>query len=201
MFTMKRFTRQVVVTLALGLLVSPAAVRAHCDTLEGPVVTDARASLSQGDVAPVLKWVKVDDEPAVRAAFDRTLAVRQQSAQAAELADTWFFETLVRIHRAGEGAPYVGLTSGKSTEPGIEAADRAIVTGDAKELLAQTTIPLQAALKTKLERVRTLKAHAGHSVEAGRAYVEAYVGYVHLAERLARLGLDAPAASGPEHTH
>jgi hypothetical protein len=41
--------------------------------------------------------------------FTKTLAVRKQSKEAKELADMYFFETLVRIHCAGEGAPYTGL--------------------------------------------------------------------------------------------
>ena len=84
----------------------PGQARAHCDTLDGPVVADARTALDQNDITPVLKWISAEDEKAVRAAYDQTLVVRKQSPEAKALADTYFFETLVRIHRAGEGAPY-----------------------------------------------------------------------------------------------
>lgn len=198
---MKSITRQIGLGLLLAVIASPAALRAHCDTLEGPVISTAREALAKGDVTPVLKWVKVADEDAIRAAFDRTATVRKQSAEAAALADTWFFETLVRIHRAGEGAPYTGLKSGGVEEPGIAAADHSMASGKVDEVLAETIHPLEAALKAKFERVMALRPHADHNVEAGREYVEAYVDYVHFAERLASLAAGAAPSEHEEHGH
>ena len=51
-------------------------VYGHCDTMDGPVVKTAQAALSKGDVTPVLKWVKPEQEADVREAFKKTLAVR-----------------------------------------------------------------------------------------------------------------------------
>ena len=198
---MKKVTRQVVFSLFLAVIVSPVPMRAHCDTLEGPVVSTAREALATGDVTPVLKWVKATDEAAIRAAFDRTAAVRKQSAEAEALADTWFFETLVRIHRAGEGAPYTGLKSGGVEEPGIAAADHAMTSGKVDDVLAETVHPLEATLKAKFRRVMSLKQHADHNVEAGREYVEAYVDYVHFAEKLATLAAGGAPADHAEHGH
>lgn len=198
---MKKILHPSIISLTLALFVSPATVRAHCDTLEGPVVGEARTALASGDVTPVLKWVQPADEAAIRATFAQTRSVRAQSKEAAELADRWFLETLVRLHRAGEGAPYTGLKSGAPEEPGIAAADRALASGNSDELLVQTTDALRSRLQTKLTRVRELQAHAGHSVEAGRAYVAAYVDYVHFAERLATLAADAPASPHAGHGH
>lgn len=172
---------------ASALLLATAEVRAHCDTLEGPVVSAARAALSKGEVSPVLMWVGPRDEPEIRSAFDRALVVRKQSPAAAQLADTWFFETLVRVHRAGEGAPYSGLQPEAKAEPGIAAADRALTAGNADALVADTTRSLETALKQRFERVKDLKAQANDNVEAGRAYVAAYVDYVHFVERAAKL--------------
>ena len=95
-------------TLAIGLLL-PGQAAAHCDTLDGPVVADARTALAQENVAPVLKWVSPADEKEIRTAFANTTAVRKLSPEAETLADLYFFEALVRIHRAGEGAPYTGI--------------------------------------------------------------------------------------------
>jgi len=39
------------------LLLAPPAARAHCDTLDGPVVLAARKALETGKVNPVLAWV------------------------------------------------------------------------------------------------------------------------------------------------
>jgi hypothetical protein len=169
---------------ALVVLVLPPVVRAHCDTMKGPVVQDARAALAKGDPAPVLKWVPKEHETEVRVAFARTLDVRKLSSAAAELADRWFFETVVRLHRAGEGEPFTGLKD-EEPEPIIAAADAAIQSGDAAGLARDLGARMQTGLTERLERVRAAKAHAEHTPEAGRAYVSAYVEFVHFAEKLA----------------
>src|SRR5512144_1990000 len=121
-----------VLWISIGLLIPGIAV-AHCDTMEGPVVTTAKVALEKGDVTPVLKWVRKDDEKEIKDQFHKTLAARKQGKESKELADKYFFETLVRIHRAGEGAPYTGLKSG-AVEPIIQAADKALETGSADPL-------------------------------------------------------------------
>ena len=93
----------VVLCLVVLSVIMPGAARAHCDTLDGPVVADAKAALQKGDVEPVLKWVRADDEKEIREAFAKTLKVRGLGDDSRDLADYHFFETLVRSHRAGEG--------------------------------------------------------------------------------------------------
>jgi hypothetical protein len=103
---------------------------AHCDGLDGPVVTAAKRALQKGDVTPVLRWVKKEDEGAIRAAFEKTRIVRTKGLEAKQLADAYFFETLVRLHRAAEGAPYTGLKpAGRDLGPAIPAADKALRDG------------------------------------------------------------------------
>ena len=186
----------ILAAIVFALLASPRAA-AHCDTLNGPLVQDARAALAKGDVTPVLKWVTKENEEAVRAAFAKTLVVRKQSAAAAEVADLYFFETLVRLHRAGEGEPYTGLKPADAVEPGVQAADAALAAGDAAHLTAETQARVGAGLTERFERVLAAKKHAGDSVEAGRAYVAAYVAFVHFAEQL----FDATAPGAHEHEH
>lgn len=60
----------------------PVVTYAHCDTLDGPVVAAARAALAAGDVTPLLKWVSIDEEENIRAAFKHTLAVRKLGDEA-----------------------------------------------------------------------------------------------------------------------
>ena len=181
--------------LLAGLLpVLPA--RAHCDTLDGPVVADAQAALAKGEVTPVLKWVRPQDEQEVRNAFAQTLAVRLLSPEARALADRYFFETLVRVHRAGEGAPYTGLKpAGSPPEPGVAEADRALATGNVTPLVAEVTEAVHHGIAERFARVQELKKHANHSVAAGRAYVAAYVEYVHYVEGL----LAAAGGAAGEH--
>lgn len=187
----------ILAALVFGWFASPRAM-AHCDTLNGPVVQDARLALTKGDVTPVLKWISAENEDAVRTAFAKTLVVRKQSTAAAELADTYFFETLVRLHRAGEGEPYTGL---KAEEPaaGIEAADDAIRHGDGAALTRDLAGRVQAGLNERLQRVLAAKAHADHNVEAGRAYVAAYVEFIHFAEKLYDTTSAGPAAHAHAH--
>lgn len=186
--------------LTLAGLVTPVSVRAHCDSMDGPVIQAAQLALSQADVTPVLKWVHADDEAAIRAAFVETLNVRSLSPVAAELADRYFFETLVRIHRAGEGAPYTGLKPAGSAGPALAAADQALETGEIDDLAGELARHLTDGLGQRFTRAHAAKAHAEHHVAAGRAYVAAYVDYIHYFERLHAMGEPA-APHGPAHAH
>ncbi|MCU0233250.1 MAG: DUF6448 family protein [Thermoanaerobaculales bacterium] len=190
---MKQYSRVTAAALAVAAVIAmtPRPALAHCDTLDGPVVSDARAALAAGDVGPVLKWVQPADEAAIRSAFARTLEVRRAGDAARELADTWFFETLVRIHRDGEGAPYTGLKPGDEVEPGIAAADQALATGEVDDLVAEVSAEVADGIRSRFERVTATREHADHNVQAGRAYVAAYVEFIHFVE-----GLHAALAAG-----
>ena len=167
------------------VLATAGSALAHCDTLDGPVVNLARQALAKGDVKIVLPWVAAEKEKEIREAFDLAVAVRGKGTKEKELADRYFFETLVRVHRAGEGAPYTGLKpAGLDLGPAIPAADKALETGDPKPLLALINEAVHAGIHKYYVEARERKAHAGESVDAGRAYVAAYVPYLHFVERL-----------------
>lgn len=182
----KRLTQLTVPALAfMVVLISPGKIRAHCDGLDGPVVTAARKALETRNVNLVLIWVRKDDEAEIRAAFQETLAVRKQSPQAKELADRYFFETLVRIHRAGEGAPYTGLKpAGRDLGPAIPAADKALESGSAEVLLKLLTDVTKEGLHQHFAAAIGRKDFRMDDVLAGRTYVEAYVSFVHYVEHL-----------------
>jgi len=158
--------------------------KAHCDTLDGPVVESARQALAKGDITPVLKWVSTDDEPSIRTAFQNTLEVRKLGGQAQELAEMYFFETLVRIHRAGEGAPYMGLKPGAEIDPAITLADKALETGSVDKLVGVLTDATAKGIRERFHRAQETKKHADESVAAGREFVEAYVVFTHYVEEL-----------------
>lgn len=168
-----------VAIISILILFVAMTLAAHCDTLSGPVVVAARVALDKGDITPVLKWVPAASEAEVRDAFAKTLAARTASPQAREVADRWFFETLVRVHRASEGAPYTGLRDEKP-EAGVELADNAIDSGSIDALQRQVSRDLRARFAEVVEA----KKHADESVEAGRHYVHAYVEFIHYVERL-----------------
>ena len=126
-----------------------------------------------------------ENEPEIRKAFELAAAVRAKGEKERELADTYFFETLVRLHRAGEGAPYTGLKpAGQDLGPAVPAADKALETGNPSELLRLINGKIHEGIHKHYMEARERKAHAGESVKAGRAYVQAYVPYVHFVERL-----------------
>ena len=184
-----------VVTVGCGALISSLA-QAHCDTLDGPVVQAARVALEKGDVNRVLVWVKPADETPIREAFRQTIAVRRLGPDAKALADRWFFETLVRLHRAGEGAPYTGLKpAGSDFGPAIPAADRALETGDLTPLTNLIDEASRKSLETRFKAARAAKQYSPGNVTAGREYVECYVSFIHQAEGL----WQAATRSSEEH--
>ncbi len=168
----------------------------HCDTMDGPVVLAAKTALQHNDVTPILKWVKKDEEAQIKAAFAKTLAVRTKGPEARELADQFFFETLVRVHRAGEGAPFTGLKpAGTELGPAIEEADKALTSGSVDKLVKLLTDAAAAEIRRRFAQTRETQVHAEHNVEAGREFVAAYVEYVHYVEGLHQ----TTQAAGPHH--
>jgi len=200
-------SRQLLMMLGMFLalafwLIFPRLAAAHCDTLDGPVVAEARDALGEGDVTPVLKWVQAGDEAEIRQAFEKTLAVRKLNPEAREFADMYFFETLVRIHRAGEGAPYTGLKAAGTVEPVVARADQALVKGSVDELTKAIAAHTVEGIRERFNRAVETRKHAGESVQAGREYVEAYVDYVHYLEGIAQVVHGAPHhAEKPEASH
>jgi len=170
---------------AIILMLTAGGALAHCDTLDGPVVSLAKEALQKGDVNIVLPWVAAEKEKEIQEAFDLAAAVRGKGTKEKELADRFFFETLVRVHREGEGAPFTGLKpAGLDLGPAIPAADKALETGQPGPLLKLIGEKVHAGIHKYYTEAREKKAHAGHNVEAGRAYVQAYVPYLHFVERL-----------------
>lgn len=176
----------VAMIFALALLL-PGVAWAHCDALDGPVVLEAKAALEANDVKPLLKWVQAKDEAEIREAFARTVAVRKLGAEAKQVADTYFFETLVRVHRAGEGAPYSGLKPAGLIDPAFVKADRVLEGGSIDELAEAIGAHAEEGLRERYARAAEARKHAHDSVEAGRKYVEAYVTYIHYVEGISNL--------------
>lgn len=175
----------VLAVLLAILLFGSNKVFAHCDGMDGPVVTAAKKALETGNVNLVLIWVQKKDESDIKKAFQKTLAVRKLSPEAKEFADMYFFETLVRIHRTGEGAPYTGLKpAGRDLGPAIPAGDKAVEDGKLEPLLKLLTHSMQEGLQEQFKKVMARKNFNKDDVEAGREYIEAYVGYIHYVERL-----------------
>jgi len=179
------------------LLALPAA-RAHSDTMDGPVVAAAKTALEKGDVTPALKWVKKDREVGIREAFHKTLAVRKLGPEAKDLADKYFFETLVRIHRVGEGSPDAGQKpAGAAVEAAVAKADEALINGRVQPLAKALADAVADGIRKRFDRAHAAKENADSSAEAGRESVEAYVEFIHYIEQVAQAA-KPPAA---DHKH
>jgi hypothetical protein len=188
----------VVALCCLGFCgLGPERAAAHCDTLDGPVVAAAKEALSGGEVTAVLKWVKPEYDEEVRAAFAKTVAVRKLGTEARELADMYFFETVVRLHRLGEGEGYTGLKpAGTDPGPAVRAADKALETADAEAVTKLVTDKVDEGIRARLREAVEKHKSAEKTVDDGRAYVAAYVTFVHYVE-----GVYDAASHATEHSH
>ncbi len=188
--------------LAAGLLFSGTqGAQAHCDTIDGPVAKAALKALDTGNVNLALPYAPVKAEDEIKAAFTQSLKVRGLGPEAKTLADRAFIETTVRLHRAGEGAPYTGLKpAGVDFGPAIPAAEKAIETGKLAEVNALLAEEVEHGLHARFAHVReTQKAakepKSAKDVAAARERVSAELGFVTFVESLRQ------AAHGAGHEH
>lgn len=150
----------------------------HCDAMDGPVVREARRALEIGKVEAVLPYAPETAEAEIRKAFDLAATARTQGEEAKEASDLYFLETVVRLHRAGEGAPYTGLKpAGLDHGPVLPLAEKALETGSADELLHLLTDAMSTAVKERLDHVLALKASAGGGLTDARSYASAMLGF------------------------
>jgi len=155
--------------------VQAAPASAHCDSREGPVVTSATQALEKGDVNLILPYVKADQEQELKAAFDETMAVRNRGPQVQELADEYFKETALRLHRVGEGASYTGIKEQLEENPALEAAEESLGQGNPDAVLTMLDGSLRAKVSERYQGVLDARAAeaANKTVETSRERVEA----------------------------
>jgi hypothetical protein len=166
-----------------AVLVRPVRASAHCDTMAGPTAQDGLQALETGNLALALKWVAPSDEDELRGIFDQARAARDLGPAARLVADRWFVENLVRIHRAGEGAAFTGVRPyGVPVDERVAAADAAIASGDLAPLRGLVPPERWAELEHRFAHVLERKVYDDHDLDAGRAYIEAYVSFFKYAE-------------------
>jgi len=166
--------------------------------MDGPIIKSAQKALESGDIDLVLMWVQKKDEAELKQAFQKAREVRKLNPAAKKLADQYFLETFVRLHRAGEGAPFTGIKpAGTDSNPAVEGADKALETGSTDALLKFMTETIVHGIREHFDRTIKVKKHVGENVESGREYAEAYVRYVHYVEKL----YDDATAKTAHHSH
>jgi Family of unknown function (DUF6448) len=173
------------IVAVLVLMVAPSTALAHCDTMDGPVVKAAQQAVRTRNINFVLIWIQQKDEVEVRQAFQQTIIVRRLSREARQLADQFFFETVVRLHRAGEGQSYTGLKpAGTDLGAVIPAADRAIDNNAIEPLLKLFPDINRQEIISRFNEVITSKNFRTNDVVAGRQYVGAYTSFLEYIEQL-----------------
>lgn len=153
--------------------------------MNGPVVRAAREALEKGNVNLVLPWAPKDAEAEIKNAFKRTLAARKLGKDAEDVAYVWFFETVVRLHRTGEGAPYTGLKpAGLDEGPVVPRAEKALEDGDPKEVILFIEHAVAERLQKMFSDAMSKKKHDANDVDAAREYVEAMLGFILFSHKL-----------------
>jgi hypothetical protein len=192
--TLRNHFGKTAILLGLMLLAFSVPSYAHCDSYDGPVIKDAQKALAKQDVSYVLKWIEPKNEAEITNLFKKTVQLKSGDAETYSIVEKSFFETLVRLHRESEGAPYTGLKPAGSAEPIVKMADNSIEKKSASDLLNNLGNHIQKVITEKFDKVNALAKVKDNSVAEGRAYVAAYVDYTHTLE-----GLESLLAHGAHH--
>lgn len=171
-----------------------SSVFAHCDTMSGPVAVAARKSLETEKFKPIQIWVGKQQEKELQNKFEQCLSVYRQGGEAAELAEKYFIETSIRLHRAAEGMPFTGVKPAQPLPRDIAAAEKALEKGNVKVVTDMLTKELVTETQKWFEKAVRAKKHKDKSVKAGRNWVDAYVKYVIYVH-----GLHKKIKAGPMH--
>jgi hypothetical protein len=177
-------TKLGVVVASILLIFTSLTTSAHCDSYDGPVIKDAIKALENNNVKLVLKWIPAEQEKEITSLFDKTYALKNQDKEVYEIVQKHFFETLVRLHREGEGAPYTGLKPAGSTIQIIQMTDTALQEANIEGFIVKLDNHLNKVVREKYQKVADLQKVKDNSIAEGRAFVAAYVDYTHAIEAI-----------------
>ena len=172
----------VVLVLISIVTISTKQTFAHCDSYDGPTVKDAYKALETNNVQLVLKWIDKSQEAEIISLFNKTYKLKNGDKEIYEIVEKHFLETLVRLHRETEGAPYTGLKPAGTTKKIVVMSDKAIESGTIDDLMLKFNKHIEMVIREKYNEVIKLDKVKNESVEKGREYVKAYVEYTHLLE-------------------
>ncbi len=174
----------------------------HCDTLNGPVVLACKRALETGNINYVLIWIPKESEGELKEVFEKVLKVRDLSQESKDLADYYFFETAVRLHRAGEGEGFTGLKEEGEHDPIVEKAEKAIETEDEEEFIEDMEVEVVKTLEERFQNCLKHKNFDINDLEEGRKYIKSYIEFVVFAHHLYEsLGKNHDLDSKSHHEH
>jgi len=185
------------------ILMLPLTANAHCDTMDGPTVADGIKAMESNNINYVLKWVQPKYEQELTDKFNLSMQVKDLNPEAKELSEQYFFSELVRMHRAGEGAPFDGLKPhGTPIDEKVLAADQSLVVGNLSPMAGLMEDDKMPELTKRFDHAMALKNYDINDVAAGREYIEAYVQFFKFAEGEEEHGaLGVVDAHGAETVH
>lgn len=172
-----------IVLLAL-LMVGSLPAFAHCDSYDGPTIKEAIKALETNNVNLVLKWITPEQEKVIIPLFNKTYSLKAGDKEVYQIVEKHFFETLVRLHRETEGAPFTGLKPAGTTKKIVQLSDQALDSKDVDTFLVKLNAHIGKVIKEKYEKVVALDKVKNDSPAKGREYVEAYVDFTHTIEAI-----------------
>lgn len=173
-----------IVLLSLFMIFGSLPVSAHCDSYDGPTIKDAVQALETNNVNLVLKWITPEQEKEIIPLFNKTYSLRTEDKEVYAIVEKHFFETLVRLHREAEGAPFTGLKPAGTTKMIVQLSDKALESNNIDDFLVKLNTHIGKVIKDKYEKVLALEKVKNDSPDKGREYVEAYVDYTHTIEAI-----------------
>ena len=151
----------------------------YIESMDGPIVKAAETALDMENINYVIPFVSSKDSGELKDAFEKTLSVRELSGEAAELADFWFFETVVRLHRINNGNSYNGLKpAGIDWGPIIPKLDKAFETEKIDEFLNFLLNFIQEDIRSRFDDVLFKKDYDINDVEDARDYINSMLEFV-----------------------
>ena len=171
-------------------------VNAHCDSYDGPVIKDAIKALETNHVELVFKWIAKNQEAEIASLFNKTYKLKSGDKEIYSIVEKHFFETLVRLHRETENAPFTGLKPAGQIPKIVQMSDDAVETGDIEGLLKKLNNHINSVVHEKYQLMSDLRKEKEVSPEKGRKYVEAYVDFTHTVLGLHNVIDKAPEACG-----
>ncbi|MFA5647778.1 MAG: DUF6448 family protein [Bacteroidales bacterium] len=172
------------VIVSLFMMFSSLSASAHCDSYDGPTIKDAMKALETNNVNLILKWINAEQEKEIIPLFNKTYALKSIDSEVYLIVEKYFLETLVRLHRETEGAPYTGLKPAGTAEKIVQLSDQALENKDIDSLLGRLNNHISNAIREKYDKVAALDKVKNDSPAKGREYVEAYVDYTHTLEAI-----------------
>lgn len=173
-----------IIILTSIIFIFSSSAFAHCDSYDGLVIKDAKKALETNNVNLVLKWITAEQENEIIPLFNKTYSLKSGDKEIYAIVEKHFFETLVRLHRETEGAPYTCLKPAGTTKQIILMTDKALEDENIDDFLLKLNNHINKIVREKYHKVAEQKKVKDVSVEQGREFVSAYVDYTHTVEAI-----------------